>query len=59
MNDEVVRSWSKPTGTRSGGRGTKCKQCTVLTSSFLDCFFLVSDSGVETVDITSCRRGEP
>jgi hypothetical protein len=31
----------------------------VLTSSLLDCFFLVSGSGLDTADITSCRRGEP
>ena len=31
----------------------------MLTSSLLDCFFLVSGSGLDTADITSCRRGEP
>ena len=31
----------------------------MLTSSRLDCFFLVSDNGLDTADIASCRRGEP
>ena len=31
----------------------------MLTSSLLDCFFLVSDRGVDTADIASCRRGDP
>jgi hypothetical protein len=31
----------------------------VLTSSLLDCFFLVSGGGLDTADITSCRKGEP
>ena len=35
------------------------ERCAVLTSSLLDCFILVSDSGLDTADIASCRRGEP
>jgi hypothetical protein len=37
-----------PTGVDDTRRG-----CAVLTSSLLDCFFLVSDSGLERVDINS------
>lgn len=39
--------------------GYNTEMYTVLTSSLLDCFFLVSGSGLVAADIASCRRGEP
>jgi hypothetical protein len=39
-------------------RECNVERCAALTSSLLDCFFLVSDSGLDTEDITSCRKGE-